>query len=66
MLVTGHNDYFIERHEEAKGGKPRAILHDRYSLISIVTSNVYLNPQQVHCLKEGVKTERHLSDLLEL
>ena len=59
----GCYDQFLERHNKAKGGKPREIIHNRYSFISIVTNNVYLNSQQTCSLREGVG---HLSDLLEV
>ena len=36
----GYNDEFYERHLEAKSGNRQEIVHDRYSLIYMVKTNV--------------------------
>ena len=38
----GYNDNFEERHSEAKECEPRMIVHDRHSLICLLTANVSL------------------------
>lgn len=63
---TGYNGSFIKRHQQAKVGEPRAIVHNRFSLIYLVTNNVNMNAEQKECLEEKVNKEGDLSDLLEL